>query len=210
MTSLTSNCDHQRGHSGPVVFTDEAESQQLKVLKAKESSARSSRNLLAFIVLVLVGALVAVSYFQQVLHERHMVQVAELEKRNAQLMRDIGSREKQYQMLQIEFETKVAELTHTIEQQEADIRSYSRYYPLEVRYEQILALSRDIEALLAEDSRSQAPESLRVYPRDPEPWIDAVLASLDDHITKLELHQAKVEAYPDPFDLNAFRASAQK
>jgi hypothetical protein len=187
MSTLVPSDDERKGHVGPPVFTKGPTDEEVEALHDAVRSARGSRNLFAILTLVLLGALVAsvagVSWIQSTSDEEAAAMTERLEAKDEQIA---------------DLNEQVGGLQGEVDDLEAELSDYLEYSIIETLQSRITELNAEIDGLLAEDVRSDAPQDIREFGEEPPQWKDRVERELQAYVEKLEAHRDRVEAFPRP------------
>ena len=94
-------------------------------------------------------------------------------------------------------EAEIVELEASIADKSAEIASFADFQTIKLLQDQADETEASIAELLAQSSRSNAPDSLTELPEEIE-WRDDVVNALSERLDALELQYEAVEAWPPP------------
>lgn len=169
---------------GPQVFRPVPTNEDLRALENRVREVQGGRARLLVMTFFLAGIILAAAVAIAIMYTHTNTQLAEAE----------ASQEAQADLLRRK-DLQIIALGATIDEQRAVIESYADFQSVAALQQQIETLNEEINALLAQPSRANAPARLREFPEDVE-WLDDVVGSLRAHRDALQALKADVEAWP--------------
>ena len=171
-------------NSNMQVFQSVPTHDDMMALSAQVKEAKRGQARFLIMVIFLAGVLAAAIVAMVFMYGNSNTQLSEAEARL-----DAQAAEMQAQ------DEAMAALNQTIADQKATIDNFADFQSIVLLQQQADALEADIEALLDQPSRANAPQRLKTLPEEVE-WLDDVVTRLRARRDALQKLKADVEAWP--------------
>lgn len=176
----TNDSDRPEG----LVFQPVPTREDMQALSEEASKARSGRARLFIAVIFLVGVVVAAGFGMAMVKQNAAAAAEQAEAQITKLNQQIKT-----------LDAQLAAQTDTIKQQKTVIDSYAPFQSIVALQQQSDRLETEIAALLAQPSRSGAPNRLTELPPDVE-WLDQTVNALRARRDRLQILKSQIEAWP--------------